>query len=123
MLKIKSKCYITQSSTPIPLTIPPLYVLQPISPLPVLQPPSRRAYLERAAGVRASVSTAELLQLLLQLLLPPAPHHRLWVTDGAREARLRQLCRTGRRDGEGGGSESAYVEEVSRLNRALHARF
>ena len=52
------------------------------------------SYLQCAACVRASVSAPELVQLLLQLLLPSAPHHRLRVTDGARETRLRQLYST-----------------------------
>lgn len=50
------------------------------------------AHLEGAAGVGAAVLAAELLQLLLELLRAPPPHHGLGVTDGPRERRLRQLC-------------------------------
>ena len=38
-----------------------------------------------------AVATLELLQLLLQLHLPPPLHHRLRVRDAPREARLREL--------------------------------
>ena len=41
--------------------------------------------------VGPAVATLELLQLLLQLHLPPPLHHRLRVRDAPREARLREL--------------------------------
>lgn len=50
-------------------------------------------HLESAASVWPSIFTPELLQLLLELLRPPASHHRLRVADAACETGLRELCK------------------------------
>lgn len=47
--------------------------------------------LQSASGIRATILGPELLQLLLQLLLPASPHNRLWVRNGPGERRLWQL--------------------------------
>ena len=47
--------------------------------------------LESAPGVGRPVLAPELLQLLLQLLLPPPPHDGLGVADGPGEGSVRKL--------------------------------
>ena len=49
------------------------------------------AHLKGSPGVGRPVLAPELLELLLQLLLAPPPHHGLGVADGAGEGGVRQL--------------------------------